>query len=85
MKSELAYLGKTSPSVTWKNRLNRLESDITGWTAAFTLWEKCRGVEGSMARTSTSAGQVSPPQDENPIAAYKTFKLHPDQKEIVEA
>ena len=48
VKSELAYLGKTSPSVTWKTRLNRLEADIRGWAAAFKLWENAEALKAQL-------------------------------------
>ena len=83
VEAELAYLNKAPlPSSTRKKRIERLESAISGWANG--NFKLCDNVKGLRAQW---LAQTEALQEKNRMTntVRKTFKLHQDQFEIVEA
>jgi hypothetical protein len=91
VKSELAYLKKTPlPSATRKKRLKRLEVAIGSWAGAFKLCDNVKALRAQwLAQAKAQANETleSVSEEKKPVTntVKKTFKLHEDQREIVEA
>jgi hypothetical protein len=89
--SELAYLNKTPlPSSTRKKRIERLEAAISSSAGAFKLCDNVKALRAqwlAQAKAQGNEALESISEEQKPVTntVKKTFKLHPDQKEIVEA
>ena len=91
--SELAYLNQTPlPTETLEKEAQKDGSGDPGsWAGGIQTLRQRQGVAGSMARTSKRLRATKPlssiSEEQKPVTntVKKTFKLHPDQKEMVEA
>jgi Reverse transcriptase (RNA-dependent DNA polymerase) len=91
VESELAYLNKsTLPSSTRKKKIERLESAISGWAnGGFKLCDNVKALRTQWLAQANAQGNEaleSVSEEQKPVTntIKKTFKLHPDQMEIVE-
>jgi len=90
VKRKLARLKLAKSAGARRRCLRRLEDYIGSWTAAFALCDDIEGIRSDcLARAQAQFKEVPKPtsEEKKPMndTTYKTFKLHPDQKEIVEA
>jgi hypothetical protein len=88
---ELTYLKRTKSEAARRKCLGRLEGYIESWTASFKLCDDIEAVRSdwlARAQAQFKEAPESAPKEKklmNKNTTYKTFKLHADQKEIVEA
>ena len=88
---ELASLNKTPlPTATRKKRLKKLEAEIRSWAGAFKFCDNVEALRAQWLAQASAQGNEAPKsvsEEQKPVTntIKKTFKLHPDQKEIVEA
>jgi hypothetical protein len=90
VKRKLAYLKLTKSAAARRKRLRRSEEYIQSWTAAFALCDDIEKIRSDwFARAKAQFKEaLKPTSKENKAmndTTYKTFKLHADQKEIVDA
>jgi Reverse transcriptase (RNA-dependent DNA polymerase) len=90
MKSKVRSLAKTKRQRARRKALHDIQQDIQSWAAAFTLCEdtqKIRSYWLARLHWQFKEGPDSAFDEKETMSntVYKTFKLHPDQKEIVEA
>jgi hypothetical protein len=89
MKSKLRSLAKTKRQRARRKALHDIKQDIQSWTAAFTLCkdtQKIRSYWLARLHWQFKEGPDAAFDEEETMSntVYRTFKLHPDQKEIVE-
>jgi hypothetical protein len=90
VKCELAYLNRTKSAAARRECLRRLEEYIQSWTASFKLCDDIEAFRSdwlARAQAQFKEAPKSASEKKNPMnnTVSKTFKLHADQKEIVEA
>jgi hypothetical protein len=90
MKSKLRSLAKTKRQSARQKALDDIKQHIQSWAAAFPLCDETQKIRTYwLARLhwQFKEGPNFAFDEEETMnnTAYKTFKLHPDQKEIVEA
>ena len=90
MKFKLRSLAKTELPRKRRKRLHRLKEYIRSWTASFKLCDDINEIRSdwlTRAQAQFKGAAKSASMEKNPMnnTVSKTFKLHPDQKEIVEA
>jgi hypothetical protein len=90
MKSKLRSLAKTKRPRARRKALHDIKQEIQSWTAAFTLCDdtqKIRFYWLARLHEQFKQGPDSAFDEKETMnnTVYKTFKLHSDQKEIVEA
>ena len=89
MKSKLRSLAKTKRQRARRKALHDIKQDIRSWADAFTLCDdtqKIRSYWLARLHWQFKEGPDSAFDEKETMnnTVYKTFKLHPDQKEIVE-
>jgi len=90
MKAKLRSLAKTKRKRARREALHDIKQDIQSWAAAFTLCDdtqKIRSYWLARLHWQFKEGPDSAFDEKETMnnTAYKTFKLHSDQKDIVEA
>ena len=89
MKSKLRSLAKTKRPRARRKALHDIKQDIRSWAAAFTLCDDIQEIRSYWLARAHVQFKEAPKSASNEKetmnnTVYKTFKLHPDQKEIVE-
>jgi hypothetical protein len=90
VESELAYLKTPLPTATRKKRIERLEAAISGWAnGGFKLCDNVKALRTQWLAQANAQGNEnleSVSEEQKPVTntIKKTFKLHPDQMEMLE-
>ena len=90
MKSKLRSLAKTKRQTGRRKALHDIKKHIQSWVGAFTLCDDIQKIRSYWLARAHAQFKEGPDfifDEEETMSntVYKTFKLHPDQKEIVEA
>ena len=89
VKSKLRSLANTELPRSRRRRLQRIKKYIRSWTNSFKLCDDIEKIRSDWLARAQAQFKKAPEAvfEEKPVTNtfHKTFKLHPDQKEIVEA